>query len=54
MRRENLPEDGGPFETDVADVESIQDPRPLSIAETQVFLRPSSFGVADVSSVEVG
>jgi hypothetical protein len=43
-----FPEDGRPFEEHIADVESIQDPSPLRLAEPQVFVEASGFGIADI------
>lgn len=54
MRRKDLPENSSPLETNIANVEGIQNPSPLRIAEVEIFLRAGRFGVADIAAVEVG
>lgn len=53
-RREDLPEKAGPLEANVADVERVKDPRPFRVVEAEVIFCASGFGVADISSVEIG
>lgn len=46
---ENLPKDRSPLEHDVADIEGVQDPRPLIVTEVKIFVESGSLGVADIS-----
>lgn len=49
MGWEVLPEDGGPFKEHVADVERVQSPGPLRVADSKVFVEACCFGIANVS-----
>ena len=51
---QDLPEELCPLEEDVGDVEDLENPDPVSVAETQVRHDTSSLRIADVASVEVG
>lgn len=53
MRWEDLPEELGPFEKHIADVENLKDPDPVGIAEMEVFHDAGSLRVSNVASIEV-
>lgn len=53
MSGKDLPQEVCPFEKDITDVESVQDPRPLITVQMKGFVGTRSFGIADVSSVQV-
>lgn len=49
MGREELPQDCGPFEDDVADVKRVEDPGPLRVTEPQVTFEAGGFGISHIS-----
>lgn len=49
---EDLPKDCGPFEENIANVKGIQDPRPLVIAQVEVFLETSRLCITNIACCE--
>ena len=54
MCRQNFPEELSPFEQHIGDVEHLQDPHPVVVAEVEIRHDSSSLRVANVATVEVG
>lgn len=50
---EDLPEENSPFHASVDQIERVQHPRPLRVAQAKIRLRPSGLRIADVATVEV-
>jgi hypothetical protein len=53
MSRQDLPEQLRPLEQNIADVESLEDPNPVLIAQVQVGDDSGRLRIADVASIEV-
>ena len=54
MSWEGLPEQLCPFKQNIADIESLEDPNPVPVAQVQVGDDSGCLGIADVASIKVG
>lgn len=52
--RQDLPEQVRPLKRDIADVKRVENPGPIRVTESKILLGSSSFGVSDISSIEIG
>lgn len=54
MCREDFPKHGCPFKENVSDVKRVKYPSPLRGVEIEIMLCPGGFGVANITTVEIG
>jgi hypothetical protein len=53
MSGKDFPKNCCPFETNIAYVESIENPCPLRIIEMKINVNPSCFSVANIASIKI-